>query len=319
MVGASRRVGRDKRRARQRTIDQHGRFLFRTEEAKVDGSQRRIAHCLGEAAIAHALVIHTLEVEIGHRHLRGEVKALRLGQHGAILGDQPMPAVDDVGRGLARPGAGIDVRGQAARRLLAHQVAAIFGLAQQFVAGRRVDEQRRAGQGQPPARWFHRPQVLADFDAQHAISHVAGRKEQVGAEGNLDAADGHRGRQAAIGRGEPTLLVELARRRQVALGDDAGNMPVGQQRRAVVEAPRHHERQTHHTRHAGLAGGLRQARQRSAHGGQQLPLVEEVGTGVGGDAQLRKDGELHVLPGRLVQRRLDLLHVVGDVGHAHGR
>ena len=83
----------------------------------------------------------------------------------AVLGDQRMTAEDDVHRALARARPGVDVRGEAAGRLLADELAAVRGLAEQLRAAARVDDDRRPGERQRAARRLDRPQVLADLDA----------------------------------------------------------------------------------------------------------------------------------------------------------
>jgi hypothetical protein len=48
-------------------------------------------------------------------------------------------------------------------------------------------------------------------------------------------------------------------------------------------------------------------------------VIKEIGAGVGGDAQLREDDQLHVRRGGLRQRRANLLHVVRHIRHAQRR
>ena len=53
----------------------------------------------------------------------------------ALLGDQAMPAKDQIGGRFAWPGAGVDVPGQAAARLRDDELPAVFCLADDFIAG----------------------------------------------------------------------------------------------------------------------------------------------------------------------------------------
>ena len=93
-------------------------------------------------------------------------EALALGEEDAVLGDQQVAAEDEVGRRLVDAGVGVDVGGERAARLLAHQLAAVLGLGHEVVRGRGVQEHGGARDRVARARRDRRPEVLADLDRE---------------------------------------------------------------------------------------------------------------------------------------------------------
>src|SRR5262249_39638578 len=69
------------------------------------------------------------EVDVRDSERRLRLQPLRLGQHACTLGDQAMAAEDHVGGRFAGTAAGIDVRSDAAARLILHQLKAVLHLA----------------------------------------------------------------------------------------------------------------------------------------------------------------------------------------------
>ena len=83
----------------------------------------------------------------------------------AVLGDQAVAAENHVGRRLGWPAAGHRVRRDQSARLAHDQLGAIPALANGFVAGREVEQERRSGHGLKSARGQGHPKVLANLDA----------------------------------------------------------------------------------------------------------------------------------------------------------
>ncbi len=179
-MGAALRVGGDERRARQPRADQIGlsRSAGFTGERKAYHAIATSKRAGGECVVLQPLMDQPLHVNVADGHLRIESEPLRLGQHRAVLGDQRVPGPHQIGRGLARPGPGVEIGCQTARRLLAHQVAPVVHLPQQFVAGRPVDQHRRARQRHVAAGRTHRPQVLADLDPDHQPGRFSAAKSR---------------------------------------------------------------------------------------------------------------------------------------------
>ena len=173
------------------------------------------------------------------------LEARRLGQQRAVLGDQAMAAEDDVGRRFADAAGGVDVGGDAAARLVDDELAAIGGLADDLVAGRQVDEHRRAGEGLEGAGRDRHPQVLADLDADDDAGHAARpSKSRSVPNGDVPMAvpiEHASARLPCAGR-EPAGLVELLVIRQERLGHDAEQLPVltdgGDVEELIVDEPR---------------------------------------------------------------------------------
>lgn len=122
--------------------------------------------------------------------MRVKAKALRLGQDFAIFHNQAVAGPHQVGGRFVGAGAGVEISGQAAGRLLPHQVAPVAHFAQQLVAGRGVEQQRGSGQGQIAAGRVHGPQIFANLNAHHGVGQVLRGEEQVGPKGDWAAVDG---------------------------------------------------------------------------------------------------------------------------------
>ena len=58
----------------------------------------RFCLCITEARVVQSILMQSLHVNVGDDGVGREVKALRLGKDGAILGDQAVAAEDEVGR-----------------------------------------------------------------------------------------------------------------------------------------------------------------------------------------------------------------------------
>src|SRR6185312_13589182 len=96
----------------------------------------------------------------------------------------------------------------------------IGALPQQFVAGRRITNERRSCKRLTPARRLDRPQVLADFDTDRAGRQIGKGKQERSRKWNGSAVHIDLGRYK-IGSGcKPTLFIELAVSRQKRLRHD---------------------------------------------------------------------------------------------------
>jgi len=273
----------------------------------------------GEGIVLDALRDEPLDVDVSHGHHRLEVKAFGLGHDQAVLRDERMAGPDRVCRRLAGPGSRVEVRGQAAGGLLCHECAAIMHLAEQLVAGGRVEQQRRAGQRHSAARRVDGPQVLADLDADDQAVEVVRSKEQVRPEGDGRPVPGHRRGGRERPRGEPAFLVKLVRGGQERLDCQARDTALRDERRAVEQLARNLNRQTDDNGDARFGRGRRDGRQRLAGARQQQGLVQQVATGIRRDAQLRKEREPAAAARGLAQRRDDGFRVERNVRHAQLR
>ena len=164
-----------------------------------------------------------LEVDIGGRRARTVGEALGLGQQDPVLVDHRLAVPRQVGRRLPRPGRGVQVRGEAARRRRPAQQPSILGPTDGDRATGQVGQHRRAGQRRLGARRDRHPHVLADLDVHDETGDVVGAEQQVGPERDRFAAE-------TIDRDDLPLagpvrelapLVELAVGRQVGLGHHA--------------------------------------------------------------------------------------------------
>ena len=97
-----------------------------------------------------------VRLELGDVHVLGDPVSVtanllavsdtgRFRDQPAVLGDQAMTAENQVSRRFRRPGARIRVGGDAPARLPHHQLGPVLALADGFIAGRQVEQDRRAG------------------------------------------------------------------------------------------------------------------------------------------------------------------------------
>ena len=249
-VGRERLIRRDEGRARQGRSQQLD-LLHRERLA----GQRELDDAVvssggpgGEGVVPDSLVHHALDVYVADDHLGVEVEALRLGQDDAILRDQRVPGPHQIGGRFAGTGPRVEVGCEATRRLLAHQVAAIFDLTQQFVAGRAIEEEGRAGQGHVAAGWVHGPQILANLDADDQVGEISRGEEQIVPDGDLLAVDLDAITRHQVAGGEPAFLVEFVGGRQIGLGDEAEHASAGDEGRAVEQLAADLQRQAHDRR-----------------------------------------------------------------------
>jgi hypothetical protein len=191
-----------------------------------------------ERAVTAAFGLEFIDVDLRDEERELEAETFGFSEDDTILGDEAMAAVDDVGARFAGARRGVDVGGEAAGRLGAHEVSAVGGLGQEFVAGRKVAEKGSAREGLGAARGFDGPEVFAELDADHAVREVGGLEKEVSAEGDglaeeVDFFDG-----SDAGGGEPALFIELTRVRQVGFGDDAEDLAARDEGSGVKETSR---------------------------------------------------------------------------------
>jgi hypothetical protein len=189
-----------------------------------------------EGAVAATFGREAVEVDLRDDQREVEAEAFGFAEHDAVLGDEAVAAVDDVGARFTGAGGGVHVGGKAAGGLGLHQVTTVGGLGEEFVAGGKVAEQGGSGEGQRAARGLDGPEVFADLDAEHAVRHVGRLEEEVGAERHFLSEEFDFGDRGDPGGGEPALLVELPGVGEVGLRDDAEDLAAGKRHGHVEEA-----------------------------------------------------------------------------------
>ena len=227
-------------------------------------------------------------------------EALGLRHPRAVLVDHAVAVPGQVGGGFAVAGGAIDIRADAARRLVRHQLAAILVLAHRDVGRGQVDQHRRAGQRRQRRGRHRRPQVLADLHEEGEQGLLLDLEQQPRAERDVAlAAQVDRLAGGIVARGELAQLVELAVGRQIGLGRDAQDLAARDDGGTVVQQAVHLQRQRHHRDDRQVAGGLEHLAQRARGGVQQRLLVEQVLAGIGRQPQLRQHHEHGARLGRL--------------------
>ena len=240
-----------------------------------------------EGGVADAIVAQLPAIEI-HRQARAvEGEALGLRQHAPILRRDQVAAEHQVLHGLRGAAPCIKVAANEPRALHAHEIAPVVRLGDQFVRGRRIDDDVRARQDVSDARLRRCPQILAELDAEAKTPQV----EQLIAP-HREAAQvllGEERRHVRAG-GEPPELVELlvVRIRRLRHGTEHRAPPAHERR--VQEAPVHEPpRRPHHERR--LAARAHHFDQGRAGLVEQQIGREEVLAGVAREGKLRRQDE----------------------------
>ena len=254
-----------------------------------------------------------LHVHVADRHLVPE--ALRLGQDRAVLRDEVMAGKDHVLRGLPAARVRIGVGAQEPAALALHEAAAVGRLADDLVAGREVEQHRRAGQRERLRGRRGHPEVLADLHAHDQVRHLLTGEELARAQAHALAAEFdllvH-----ALARGEVAQLVELPVVGDVRLGHKAEDAPGAQHRRAVVERRPAAHGQAHRKQQVQVRRARKDRGERLLRAAHQRVLQEEVAAGIAREPQLREDRNARARLRRALGGADRLRRIAGAVGHA---
>ena len=217
----------------------------------------------------------------------------RIEQDRPVFRDQAMAAVHRVGGGFPASRRGVGVGGNAPRALLGNERAAVVGLADQFVAGRRIEDEGGSGQRLTAARGDDAPQILAKFDAD---DHFPVRFEkQVRAEGDGGRPGKFDGSARNVpAAGKMALFVELPVVGQGTFGDDPPDGAVLKKDGGVEDAPPEADgRADDDDGPAPRAGGGDFA-ERLFASAEKIRLEEQIPAGISRDRQFGKknDGSL---------------------------
>ena len=228
-----------------------------------------------------------------------------------------MTAEDQVRRRFRRPGARIRIGGDAPARLPHDQLGPVLALANGFIAGRQVEQDRRAGPRLHRTGGKRHPEVLADLDPHHdgntllrPRTRTAGRFRRA-----LDRP-GIRSRQARNRRRAGT---SGSRKTPCNWGCTAWERPPGlavrQCHGAIEKAIAHRHRQSNNDKLTSPGRGPGDPANRPKAPLQQGRLAKQIGTRVARDAKLGKQNDVAV--GDLVQDPDNLRGVglgIGDRG-----
>ncbi len=267
-----------------------------------------------------------VRLKLGNVHVLGDPVAVaanglavshpgRLRGQPAILGDQAMTAEDEVGRRFRRPRTRVSIGRDAPARLPGHQLGPILALADRFIAGRQVEQNRRAGTRLHRTGRKRHPEVLADLNTHHDRNALVALacEQQVDTEGNSAARELDLGRLGTVGGAEPPALVKLLVIGDVPLGNDPQDVAVRDHHGAVEKAIAHRHGKPDDDK---LPSALRRpgnpadALEATL---QQGSLAKQIGTCVARDAKLGKDHDVAI--GHLVQNAHKLIGVGHRVGH----
>ena len=204
-------------------------------------------HGVGERGLARALDAQALDVDVGRDELPVAAEALALGQQHAVLGDQQVPAEDQVGRRLVDSGVGVGVGRERAARLLAHQLAAVLCLARR---GRSRPKDSGSRSPPPPRAGARRIGAHRSSQISTATSRPAPRSRN-----SRSVPNGTSGPRAAASPSRASRATRTSAPRSTPCsraGTSSARRPAAarlQHRRGVEEAAALQHRQPDHDHH----------------------------------------------------------------------
>ena len=125
----------------------------------------KLHHAVGKTAVHTAFVLQSGNVDIGDRQLGLSGETFSLSDNFAVLGDDSIPAKDEVGGRFAVATRGIYIGSDTSCALALDQVHEIGVLADHLVARRQVHNEVGAVDGSSAAGWRRHPQILANLDS----------------------------------------------------------------------------------------------------------------------------------------------------------
>ena len=277
------------------------------------------AHRRAEGVLPHAVGQQPVEVDIGKGELRGVGEAPRLGDQAAVLVDERMPVPCQVGGRFALAGGAVQVRRDAARRLVADELVAVAFLADHHVGRRQVGDHRRPGERREGRGRRGHPEVLADFHVQDQIAHFGSLKDQIGAERGRLPRQPYLALPCSPAGRELAAFVELAVVRQVGLRHHADQAALADERGAVVEQALHRHRQADERGQRKSARLLQELGERRLGAVDECLLVEKIVAGVGREPELGENGDDRLLARGFAHQLYRRVEVVLRIADAHRR
>ena len=194
-----------------------------------------------------------------------------------------MAVPGEVGGGFTRARRRIGVGRQAPRGLGGAEQAPGFGLADDDVAGGKIEQELSARHSCSAGRRLRHPDVLANFQVEGERRLALGLEQQVDAKGrdlsrDLDVASDYAG-----AGGEPAPLIEFAVIGQVGFRDHAQHAAALDRQGAIIEPSLEPERRPHRENRAQACARPDEFCEACLHRGQQGLLQVQIVDGVSGE------------------------------------
>jgi hypothetical protein len=125
------------------------------------------------------VVIQFLNVDVCDDSRSFQAILFRLRQHRAVFSDETMSTENEVCCRFQWPRRTVGVGGDAPRRLIQHETAAVIVFADEFIAGGEIDEDVGPGHRLTATRRHRDPNVFANLDSNDG---VAAMEKQIGPE-----------------------------------------------------------------------------------------------------------------------------------------
>ena len=210
-----------------------------------------VGTAMGIGRIDAAVQADGVQVDVGRDDLRLHGEPLAFRQEAAALSNERVPAKNEVLRAFAVATGTIYVGAKAARTLSCNEAVQIGGLADEFVASAKIEDDFSTSQRVVRAGRNGSPKVFANLYGEGAIFCV---EEQLRTDGDRLAANEHFGiGRQGVGRSKPTLFVEFLVIGQIRLGHNATEPPLVHNGCTIVQPVAVEDGQTYDGYQAGQA------------------------------------------------------------------
>ena len=266
--------------------------------------------------VASALCPQAFNIYLSYLHLWCHRKARPALQQMAVLKYQCIAAIDYILGAFAKAGTRIDISSDGACALLSQQLAEIIVLANQFVAGRKIEDDIGTCQRKVIAGRRGGPDIFANFDTKpYAIASDKNLRRE--GEVNLIAGKAQFGSAQVLNRSKPTLLVELVVVGQILLGNDAQNLALLDDGGTVEQQITNSDGQTHDGDDVKLTCEVEQHEHGTLCGFEQEVLPKQVLTCIASKGQFGENNNLHPLPFGQYNLLFYLLDIVFAICHLY--
>ena len=267
--------------------------------------------------IMSSLSHQTFNVQVSIDSLVGE--SFRLCQHGAVLCDQMMSPEYQIRGGLSFACAGVDIAAYQTAGLNLHQIPAIGILAGNLITGRQIDDHSRTVHGVADAGRIGRPQIFADLRCHLQARHGFTGKQKICSKGNsCPILPCNRSASNRCCR-KMTRLIELTVIGNICLRHQSQQISVRISSCHIVELSVYFQWKTCKEKTVHAFTCRYDLLQRFFRSFQQNILAEQVGTGVTGNAKLRKYNDPGTLLPGFPHQTDGFLCIVLCISHANLR
>ena len=152
-----------------------------------EGKNADVASLLAVTGDFGTLVAEEFHVDFGDRLFCG--KKFRFGEHFTVFGYQVMPRKNEIRGGFPPAGVGVNVAADGFCRLHGDEFPAILRLADDLVAGGKIEYDRRPRRGERRRGAVRHPEIFADLHPDDEFFQIGVAEEKIRPERTFPAAE----------------------------------------------------------------------------------------------------------------------------------